>query len=125
MQEWLVERLPQLTAAATGLAGILGIAWKVKFWPRAERFGRWLWDEIRTTIWAKKELIECKRQSAIREGTFAMTETENRILLDRVATLLEFCSASDSDHRTRQLPQTTQPSNDSGNSHAPTGTQPN
>jgi hypothetical protein len=120
VEQWLVERLPQIGAAASGLAALLAAAWKFKIGARLDRAGHWFWAEIRTTLWAKKDLVELKRQVAIREATFTTTEAENEKLLQRVNMLLDLCGGLDSDRRNALPPQTTTSRNDSPDS--PDGT---
>lgn len=105
MDQW-IDRLPQIGAATAALSAFVTAAWKLKIGARLERFGRWSWDEIRTTIWAKEELIESNRRTAIREATFATMEAENLALLRRVNRLLVLCGKSDSD-RLIELPEET------------------
>lgn len=104
--EWAIDHLGQLGTAAAALSTFAAAAWKLKAGARLERFGRWSWTEIRTTIWAKEELIEANRRTSIREATFATMEAENLALLRRVNRLLVLCGGSDSG-RLIELPEET------------------
>lgn len=95
-----------IAALATGAGAILGLGWKLKVGSRLERFGRWLYVEIRTLVYLRKELAKCRQERQIREGAWATTEATNLELLARVRLLVDLCGGSDSSrqHQPTQLP---------------------
>lgn len=123
--QWLIERLPQIGSAAAGIAALLGLMVKTRMPERIERFARWVYGEIRTLIFLRMELAECRRERTIREGSFTTAEATNQELLTRVRLLVELCGESVS-NRPDMLPPQAIPSHDGLTPSAPTTeTQPN
>ena len=100
MEQWAIDHLGQLGTAAAALSTFAAAAWKLKVGARLERFGRWSLIEVRTTIWARRELASLRNERRMREAAFLTMEATNEDLLRRGAVFVDSCSTPDFDRRT-------------------------